>query len=99
MGKYAYEEFLRRCLFKKGDYVAKKICAWPVDKDEVWLVEDIQQIWYLCEDKDTDNPKPVGLINRYGKREWSDYTSLNFVYDKELWFDPSSDHEVPPSPI
>lgn len=89
LGKYAYEAFLRKCPFKKGDFVFFRKAPFPIDCDDVWLVDEIQEIWYLCADKDTDKPKPLQLRSKFGNYQWASYLDLEIVLDKRICFDPT----------
>ncbi len=91
LGKYAYEGFLKKCPFKKGDFVFFRNGPFPVDADEVWQVHEIQEIWYLCADKETVKPKPLQLRSRFGNYMWASYLDLDPVLDKRICFDPTCD--------
>lgn len=79
-GKHSYAQFIKEIPYTKGAFVISRSTVWPYQKPDMWKVKDIQEIWYMCPNKDTDKPCPVQLINQNGETRWvshKDYFKVN----------------------
>ena len=99
LGKYQYNEFLKNCPFKLGDFVVPTDAPFPNDVDDVWVVIGIQELWYMCGGNHTEGLKPLYIQHRLGARKWVNYTKYKLCTDRSICFDYTPDTEVPPSPI
>ena len=73
--KLAYAQYVSSLPYVKGAYVSFRGQPYPVVKSEIWKVEDIQEIHYMCEYSDLSNGhrklRPLLLVNRADEKRWA----------------------------
>jgi hypothetical protein len=70
LGKHTYAQYIKNIPYQKGMFLIFKDTSYPYALKDTWKVTDIQEIWYLCEGRETAKPRPLQVVNVDGKTQW-----------------------------
>lgn len=76
LGKHSYAEYIKTIPYTKGAFVIFKDASYPYTIKDTWKVEYIQEIWYLCEGRETGKPRPLQIVNVDGKAQWINHQDV-----------------------